>query len=334
MLTGDTFSSPAWFLLAACLLGGCAPDPAAEPSDRALDGVDVPVWLSMRPNYRVEESTRLAVEAMQACAERFPLDTLRARLDSLRRVHGIEPARTRSHPEAARQLDVLLERQAARGRCVTSSPEYVRSIEIAGEAPDEFRLAVHTAPDSSSPRMGTIRIHMFEDADDPRGPEVIELSYRPNEEGAEEVEWLSDRRSIGGYGGYYHTVTERRGDWLRLPVDPFPAPGWIDWRAAFHSAPRMESVFDDVYTMRPVEAEVAGSDGLLSWDTPGVVFLRSEGDRIWFRLEEPADGPCRDPTSGPEAPVADAAAEFSLGLSELVDERGHLDIEVKYWKGC
>jgi hypothetical protein len=285
----------------------------------------------MHPNFRREEASRLSSEAIRACTSRFPLDELRARLDSLRLHHGLEPQESRSHPETTRALDVLLERQERRQECIEGSPEYLRSLEVTEATPIAFQLPLYAGPDSASERLGTIRIRRVEDVP---GPEQLAFSYRSGAQA--ETEWTLDRMQVEGYGGYYHTILERRGDWLRLPADPFPAPVWIDWRATFESPPEVEPIFDGVYQMTDVEAEVAGLDTPRSWDEPGIVFLRSDGDRVWFRLEGPDDGPCpelRQPED-PAGPVVDPTMEFSLGIESIVDERGHLRIGEKYGRGC
>lgn len=178
--------------------------------------------------------------------------------------------------------------------------------------------------------MGTIRITRVAVA----GPEVFTFGYGPPE--GPEADWATDRMPVDGYGGYYHTAMDHRGDWVRLPADPFPTPVWIDWRATFHSPPELESIFGDVYVPRSVESELIGLDGPPTWDAPGVVYVRREGDRIWFRLERPDDSPC--PVSSPPQdrtqPGADAEREFSLGIDEIFDDRRHLLARVKYARGC
>jgi hypothetical protein len=330
------------FVLAVtCLLGSCDAPPDANQPDESSSTSDVPAqvavapappaWLHMRPNYGVEESSRLAIEAMEACARQFPLDDLRARLDSVGRLYGVEGAETRSHPDAARHLDALLERQRERQGCTTSSSQYVRSREIVARAPNEFVLPLYGEPDSMSAGMGTIRITRVDVA----GPEVFTFGYGPP--GEPETEWVTDQMPVDViYGGYYHTALEHRGDWVRLPAGPFPTPVWIDWRATFHSPPEVETIFGEVYMPGAVEAELAGLEVPTPWEAPGVIYVRAQGDRIWFRLEGPDDGPCpgASPPQDPIQPSVDAEREFSLGIEEIVDDRGHLLPRVKYARGC
>jgi hypothetical protein len=207
----------------------------------------------------------------------------------------------------------------------------VRSVEIVEGAPNEFALPLYAEPDSTSARMGSIRITRVDVA----GPEVFTFGYGPP--GEPETEWVTDRMPVDViYGGYYHSALEHRGDWVRLPADPFPTPVWIDWRATFHSPPELESIFSGIYVPGSVEAELIGLDGPPAWDAPGVVYVRREGDRIWFRLERPDDTPC--PVSSPPQdqirPGVDAEREFSLGIDELFDDRRHLLPRVKYGRGC
>jgi len=326
-------------LLFPCLLTACEPPPEAAraaqsptiDAPEATVAQEVPGWLTMRPNFRREESSRLSSEALARCTSRFPLAELSTRLDSLLQHHGLERAGTGSHPETTSAFEELLERQRERQACFDSSPEYLRSREIVQETPDEFQLDVFSAPDSTAERLGTIWIRRVPDV---VGPEQFAFTYQP--EGGPEAAWTLDRAQSDGYGGYYHTVLEQRGDWLALPADPFPVPVWIDWRATFESAAEVESIFEGIHMMTDVEAELLGLDGPRTWDEPGAVFLRSERDRVWFRLETPSDMQCLGPddADGPSDPGLDAAAEHSLPIGDILDERGHLRLRVKYERGC
>jgi len=326
-------------LLFAGLLTACEPPPEAARAAQsptidapgATVAQEVPAWLNMRPNFRREESSRLSNEAIAICTSRFPPAELRARLDSLLLHHGIERAETRSHPETTQALEEVLELQRQRQACIDSSPEYLRSREIVQETPDEFQLDVFSAPDSASEQLGTIWIRRVPDV---VGPEQLAFTYQ--REGGPEAAWTLDRTQSDGYGGYFHTVLEQRGDWVGLPAEPFPVPVWIDWRATFESAPEVESIFEGIYMMTDVEAEPLGLGGPRTWDEPGVVFLRSARDRVWFRLETPSDMQClpSDDADGPSEPGPDADAEHSLPIDDILDERGHLRLRVKYERGC
>lgn len=320
--------------LVLATMAGCDAPPSAELAEEAATASVEPAWLIMRPNYRREESGRLSIEAIDACDRRFPLDSLRIALDSVRDGLEIEPAETRSHPEAARRLDLLLERQSRRRECIDTSPEYVRSREIVQSAPDEYVLALYAEPDSAARHLGTIRITRETDA---MGPPRLAFGYR-GAVGADTTgaTWTTDMQQVDGYGEYRHTVLDRRGEWLLLPADPFPTPVWLNWRATFHSAPEVEPIFGEVYSMRPVEAEAAGVVDPLSWESSGIVYLRREGERLRFRLERPHDRPCAE--LAPDDPVSDTSAapdgELSIGIDEVLDDRGHLELQVKYARGC
>lgn len=318
-------------LIAVVLVAACEHAPEAESSDPPADDANPPAWLSLEPNHRREESSRLANQAIADCSQQVPLDTLRAAMDSILSHYGIEPGEARSHPEAARQLDLLLERQDERRACLDVSPELQRSRMIMEEAPDAYDLPVYDSPDSTSERVGIVHIARDESAP---GPHRLLLTFRQSEETA--TEWVSDRRQVDGYGGYYHTVLERTGDWLLLPADPFPTPVWVHWRSTFHSPPEIEPLFDQVYQMTEVEAEIAGLEPPRSPDAPGIVFVRSGDDRIWFRIEGPEDGPCPELRSQNPAETRPAgeSREYPLDIDRLLDDRGHLRLDVKYWRGC
>ena len=116
-----------------------------------------------------------------------------------------------------------------------------------------------------------------------------------------------------GYGPYFHmTVGERRDNWVRLPVDPFPPTTWLD---ANHMGDmpfrRLEP--EDIVT------SPAGDVCVLAVE-PGVVRARPEQER---------DMPCDD-QPGPVAPFT----EIRLEGSTLFTPTGHLRLHVKYTRGC
>lgn len=330
--------------LVLATMAGCEAAPSAEPTEAAATASTEPAWLIVWPNYRREESGRLSSEAIAACHRRFPLESLRTTLDSVREALEIEPAETRSHPEAARRLDLLLERQGRRRECIDTSPEYIRSQEIVQSAPDEYLLPVYAEPDSAARHLGTVRITTERDA---MGPPRLAFGYLADGADTIGATWTTDLEQVGGYGDYRHTVLDRRGDWLLLPADPFPTPVWLNWRGTFHSPPEVTSIFGEVYSMRAIEAEAAGVAGPLSWESPGVVYLRREGARLRFRVEGRDDRPCAElspddlagdapapENAGPDARGADADGTFSIDVADVLDGRGHLQLQIKYFGGC
>jgi hypothetical protein len=116
-----------------------------------------------------------------------------------------------------------------------------------------------------------------------------------------------------GYGPYFHmTVGERRDNWVRLPVDPFPPSTWLD---ANHMGdmPFRRLAPEDIVT------SPAGDVCVLAFE-PGVVRARPEQER---------DMPCDD-QPGPVAPFT----EIRLEGSTLFTPTGHLRLHVKYTRGC
>jgi hypothetical protein len=118
-----------------------------------------------------------------------------------------------------------------------------------------------------------------------------------------------------GYGPYFHaTVVERRGTWVRLPEDPFPADAWLDTGALATADP-------------------------LRWVRPGDIVTSPRGDlyvtgvnggEVRARLEQPADMWC---DASPAPPIT-ASAEIRLAGADLYTATGHLRLHLKYTRGC
>jgi hypothetical protein len=118
-----------------------------------------------------------------------------------------------------------------------------------------------------------------------------------------------------GYGPYHHqTYLERRGDWFRLPEDPFPPGAWIDARA-----------FGEPPTVAMLETERV-------YRSPRgqIVVLAEDADGIRARAEQPADMWCEAGDPPPSAP----APAFRIPKRELYSDTGHLLIAPAYMKGC
>ena len=117
-----------------------------------------------------------------------------------------------------------------------------------------------------------------------------------------------------GYGPYFHiTVAERRGNWVRLPEDPFPPSTWLDAND-LGEMPFRRLGPEDIVTS-PV------GDLFVLSVSPGVVRARPEQER---------DMPCNEGEEGPVAPFT----EIRLEGSTLFTRTGHLRLHVKYTRGC
>lgn len=118
-----------------------------------------------------------------------------------------------------------------------------------------------------------------------------------------------------GYGPYFHmTIVERRGDWIRLPADPFPPDTWFNSR------------------------DLSAGPAVL-WLEPGTIVTSPRGDlhvlevdgmTVRARLEQPADMWCE---AGDPPPVR-SAPEIRLGPGDLYTPTGHLRLGIKYPRGC
>lgn len=120
-----------------------------------------------------------------------------------------------------------------------------------------------------------------------------------------------------GYGPpYFHqTYLERRGDWFRLPADPFPAGTWINARDLGRSIEPLQVETGAIYTLS------RGS----------IVVLGVDADGIRARPEQPADMWCDGERP---VPPLEPFTEMRIPVADLLSETGHLVLAPKYMKGC
>lgn len=118
-----------------------------------------------------------------------------------------------------------------------------------------------------------------------------------------------------GYGPWFHmTLADRRGEWFQLPAGPWDRPVWIRRTGEGGEPP--------VLAVRPGD--------ILEMDGSGWYVLGAEPDALLLRPEQPADQWCREgnpPRLTPTEPTR-------VTRAELLDDRGHLTIGVRYPKGC
>jgi len=167
---------------------------------------------------------------------------------------------------------------------------------------------LHTKPDESSPRIGDLVVVAvpgrgltahFRAAGSTTG-----IGFRPDL-------FLQD----WGYGPYFHqTITQREGDWFRLPPDPWEGPVWL--HRGSESA-------------RPAVLFVQAGD-IVEMQGDGMYVVAAEADALLLRPEQPADLWCEEG----EPPPLVLSEPTRYSRRELVDSRGHLIVRPKYLKGC
>jgi hypothetical protein len=118
-----------------------------------------------------------------------------------------------------------------------------------------------------------------------------------------------------GYGPYFHqTIAEQRGDWFRLPHDPWEGGAWL-----------LRAHEPDV----PSVLEVQGGD-IIEMNGTGWFVVDAERDALLLRAEQPGDLWCEEGDPPPITP----AEPTRRSRAELVDSHGHLLFRLKYMKGC
>ena len=117
-----------------------------------------------------------------------------------------------------------------------------------------------------------------------------------------------------GYGPYFHqTLSEERGDWIRLPPDPWETEVWLS-RGSDGSFPVIEIQNGDIIEM-----------GDTGW-----FVVAAERDALLLRPEQSGDHWCE----GGDPPEIEATEPTRFSRAQLVDSAGHLLFRLKYLKGC
>ncbi|MFK5925133.1 MAG: hypothetical protein QM483_00755 [Desulfuromusa sp.] len=117
-----------------------------------------------------------------------------------------------------------------------------------------------------------------------------------------------------GYGPYFHqTLSEERGDWIRLPPDPWATEVWLS-RETDGSFPIVEIQNGDIIEM-----------GDRSW-----YVVAADRDFLLLRPEQSGDHWCEEG----EPPEIEATEPTRFSRAQLVDSSGHILFRLKYLKGC
>lgn len=169
-------------------------------------------------------------------------------------------------------------------------------------------VSLHVAPDVTSSRLGELIVIAVPGRGlsavfrGDRGDSTVPL--RPD---LEFQDW--------GYGPLFHqTFAERRGEWYRLPGGPWEGSAWALLPDDAAQARVLSLAPDEII-------EIAGR---------GMVVVAVEADALLLRREQPADHWCDEASPPPR--IADEPVR--VARTDLVDDRGHLLIGLRYLKGC
>lgn len=117
-----------------------------------------------------------------------------------------------------------------------------------------------------------------------------------------------------GYGPYFHqTFLARRGPWFLLPAGPFARDTWFN-SSDLGREPQVRLLeAGDIVTSRRGDLFILAIE-------PGVVRARPEQDAdMWCDVDPPA---------------VERFTPLRLPFRQLYDGRGHLQIHIKYTRGC
>ena len=117
-----------------------------------------------------------------------------------------------------------------------------------------------------------------------------------------------------GYGPYFHqSLSEERGEWVRLPSGPWKAEVWLQ-RGSDGGFPIIRIRNGDIIDM-----------GEMDW-----YVVAAERDTLLLRPEQTGDHWCEEG----EPPGIEATEPTRFSRAQLVDSAGHLLFRLKYLKGC
>lgn len=116
----------------------------------------------------------------------------------------------------------------------------------------------------------------------------------------------------------YHTVLEKKGDWLKLPRSPFPKDVWIRMPGAGQRVRAIDRF------------------GVLEVNTPtysgGVVLDKIEGGfYVGRREDDHFDNPCIPGNKKTKTPKM---GTLRIPIQELFDQNQHIRAKIKYTRGC
>lgn len=169
-------------------------------------------------------------------------------------------------------------------------------------------VPVYTEATSESPKIGELRMNIT-----PGKP--FEYSF-----------WSSQTKDSNlfipdmfdpdwGYGPTSHqTVIDRKGDWVKLPKNPFPKDVWIKLDSKLVQAELLSIQIDDVYR--------SGEQNL--------IILKVENTKLFVRVEQEADFWCN---SGTPPPLKNLNP-FWIGEKELWDKNQHIKLKKAHSRGC
>jgi hypothetical protein len=175
-------------------------------------------------------------------------------------------------------------------------------------APLVHAIPLRSAPARSAPLIGSILVMAV--------PGRGLRSFYVTRSGGVGVPFTPDLHDDDwGYGPYFHvTFLERRGNWFRLPPDPFPSAVWVDVTEWSTDLPVREIGDGDIVTSPFGDLYVLGL----------------EADSLRARPEQEADLWCRSGDPPPLRPFK----ELRIPFKDLRDAHGHLLVHVKYTRGC
>ncbi|MFN0117352.1 MAG: hypothetical protein ACKVQC_03540 [Elusimicrobiota bacterium] len=223
--------------------------------------------------------------------------------------------------EVAHQDPLLKDVHQARTKAIEESRRMHQDFESCLESSmgqAVYQIDLYEKPEKQSRSIGKIFIRVDKE-------QGLSYLFAPSDNVPPQSFALDDFDPDYGYGNLYHTALATKGDWVKLPKEPFVAPVWANIGEAFSQELKFRSLLD------------AGIVQLTMADTSGtsVVFTKVEGDRLHARSETPRDMDCEDQYSETQKKeMARSAKTFIFTLKELLDENGHLRIKTKYSRGC
>ncbi|MES2353848.1 MAG: hypothetical protein V4568_05455 [Pseudomonadota bacterium] len=192
--------------------------------------------------------------------------------------------------------------------------------------PKEWNLgAVYGGPDNASNIIGQIAavIHVKKEVDEGM---AMRLDFVPNGT-TKHLVWIDDVRDWG-YGIHHH-VLKQKGDWVMLPLSPFPPSSWINIRNTQFTGD-VSSIKGSIMNLQSVNAVIRKTRLDVSVPADNYLIEDINAGKVIFRKEIPSDMPCEEEIKPPK----NLPESYESNRSNFFNQDGSPRFSLVYERGC
>lgn len=174
-------------------------------------------------------------------------------------------------------------------------------------------IPAYKNPKNTSPKVGEILITVKP------GSSFI-ASFKNNSENNDNKKTITDFEpdlfdQDWGYGPFFHqTILEKKGNWIKLPIQSLLAPVWINPKDSIKHSDNITVTENVVYIL----------------DSESIVITKINDDTVFFRSEQESDMWCGEGAP----PKLKTSKVKKINLKQLYDSQKHLKLDIKYKRGC